>query len=307
MIRAQKRTGATSNPTLISGYSLATTTILLVSYRGLMHEALRPSVVPETSSVPAAIPAEQQTLFREVLALLEHNGIAYAVAGAFALQEHTGIYRDTKDLDLFLTAENAALALQHLREQGYECEVCDPVWLFKAHRNGFFVDLITGMSNAAIVVDDSWIRLARPALVHGIQTRVLAAEELVASKLFIARRERFDGADIAHVIYGTRGKLDWERIRRLAGEHWEILFWALVLFRYVYPAQTAYVPSDLWHDLVCRFQDAISRSDTTAKFRGSLVDDKMFAIDVNEWGFENLMQEYRERRLKHLPAMRNTP
>ena len=32
-----------------------------------------------------------------------------------------------------------------------------------------------------------------------------APEELLASKLFVIRRERFDGADIAHVIYGTRG------------------------------------------------------------------------------------------------------
>jgi len=44
------------------------------------------------------------------------------------------------------------------------------------------------------------------------QTRVLAAEELIASKLFIARRERFDGADVAHVIYRTQGTLDWQRV-----------------------------------------------------------------------------------------------
>jgi len=66
------------------------------------------------------------------------------VAGAFALLEHTGICRDTKDLDVFLTPENSALALQYLREDGFACEVCDPVWLFKAHRDAFFVDLITG-------------------------------------------------------------------------------------------------------------------------------------------------------------------
>jgi predicted nucleotidyltransferase len=267
-----------------------------------MHDALRPNVVPETSSVPAAIPREQKSLFREVLALLEQKGVSYAVAGAFALQEHTGICRDTKDLDLFLTPESAALALQYLREAGFDCEVCDLVWLFKAHRDAFFVDLITGMSNAAILVDDSWIRLATPAVVHGVQTRVLAAEELVVSKLFVARRERFDGADIAHVIYGTQGKLDWPRILRLVGEHWEILLWALVLFRYVYPAQTQYVPAEVWRDLLSRFQDAVAHPDLTAKFRGSLVDDKMFAIDANEWGLDNLMEEYRERRLSSLPG-----
>jgi predicted nucleotidyltransferase len=282
------------------GAALANNRRYWLHIRGLMHDALRPNIVPETSSVPSAIPREQKSLFCEVLTLLEQKGVSYAVAGAFALQEHTGICRDTKDLDLFLTPESAALALQHLREAGFECEVCDLVWLFKAHRDAFFVDLITGMSNAAILVDDSWIRLASPAVVHGVQTRVLAAEELIVSKLFVARRERFDGADIAHVIYGTRGELDWPRILRLVGEHWEILLWALVLFRYVYPAQTQYVPAVVWRDLLSRFQEAVAHPDLAAKFRGSLVDDKMFAIDANEWGLENLMEEYRERRLSSL-------
>jgi len=266
-----------------------------------MRERPQSNGVPETSSAPPLVPRKQQALFREILALFEKKHISYAVAGAFALREHTGICRETKDLDLFLTSDNATLAFQHLREKGFECEVCDPVWLFKAHRNGFFVDLITGMSNAALVVDDSWIKRARPAVVCEAQTRVLAAEELLASKLFVTRRERFDGADIAHVIYGTRGKIDWVRVLSLAGEHWEILFWALVLFRYVYPAQTHYVPADLWRELLSRFQEAISHPDPAARFRGSLVDDKMFAIDLNEWGLDNLVEEYRERRLGSIP------
>ncbi len=250
------------------------------------------------------IPEAQQRLFREVLNLFEDKkGIAYAVAGAFALQKHTGIYRYTKDLDIFLTPANARLALDRLQDSGFDCEIRDPVWLAKAHRGNFFVDLITGMSNGVVVVDDSWIERARPAIVHGIRSRVLSAEELLASKLFVVRRERFDGADIAHIIYASRGQLDWERIVQLAGLHWEILFWALVLFRYVYPAQTHYVPASVWQDLIGRFQDAVYRPDPTAKFRGSLVDDKMFAIDVNEWGLENLLLEYRDRRLRALAAV----
>src|SRR5439155_446590 len=83
------------------------------------------------------------------------------------------------------------------------CEVCDPVWLAKAHRDEYFVDFITGMSNAALTVTDSWITRARPAVILGLPTRILAPEELLASKLFVVRRERFDGADIAHIIYAT--------------------------------------------------------------------------------------------------------
>jgi hypothetical protein len=154
-------------------------------------------------------------------------------------------------------------------------------------------------------VDDAWIERSIPAVIHDVPTRVLAGEELLASKLFVTRRERFDGADIAHVIYGTRGELDWQRILYLAGENWEILLWNLILFRYAYPAQTHYVPMDVWQDLLRRFEQAISRPDPSARFRGSLIDDKMFAIDLNEWGFDNVMQEFRERRLQMLPQIEN--
>src|SRR5215469_12136196 len=76
-------------------------------------------VLPETSTAPAPIPAKQEMLFHQVLALFEQNQIAYTVAGAFALREHTGICRDTKDLDVFLTAENVELALDCLRKEGF--------------------------------------------------------------------------------------------------------------------------------------------------------------------------------------------
>ena len=100
-----------------------------------------PESLPVTSSVPAELPEKQEALAREVLVALERQRIPYAVAGAHALLEHTGICRTTKDLDLFLTSEN-------------------------------------GMSNAVFSVDDSSIRNSQPASVFGIQTRVLAPEEI---------------------------------------------------------------------------------------------------------------------------------
>lgn len=255
----------------------------------------REEQIPMTSSVPRKLPPRQQALFREVLTLLNEHELPYAVSGAFALREYTGICRYTKDLDVFLSANHASQALRYLGEHGFECEVRDPVWLAKAHRDGYFVDLITGMSNGVLAVDALWIARAHPADVVGVPTRVLAPEELLASKLFVIRRERFDGADIAHIIYASSGKLDWGRVMQLVGEHWEILLWALVLFRYVYPAQTEYVPRSLWLDLLARLAGEVTTHDPRARFRGSLVDDNMFAIDVNEWGLDDLLRETRER------------
>ena len=222
----------------------------------------------------------------------EHQ-VPYAVSGAFALHQHTGIWRYTKDLDLFLTKQEVSSALELLQQKGYVLEICDPVWLAKAHRDDFYVDLITGMSNGVISVDPSWILRAQSAIVVGVETRVMAAEELIASKLFVTRRERFDGADIAHVIYGTKGKIEWERVLTLVGEHWEILLWALIFFRYAYPAHSDYVPFKLWEDLLTRYMKLVSKNDPKAKFRGSLLDENAFAIDLKEWGLDNVLADYR--------------
>jgi hypothetical protein len=254
----------------------------------------QPGIVPETSSQPSVIPEQQLFLFREILELLEQKKMPYAVAGAFALRQHTGISRDTKDLDLFLTSKNATKALKLLQQEGFECEVCDPVWLCKARAGEYFVDLISGMSNAVVRVDQSWIDRAFDSDVLGIPAKVLAPEELIASKVFVAFRERFDGADIAHIIYAAGNSMDWSRILVLVGEHWQMLLWSLVLFHYIYPSSNA-VPMLIWEELLTKFRADIENPDAKAPFRGSLIDEKMFAIDVHEWKLRDLLEEYREQ------------
>jgi len=256
----------------------------------------KPTELPVSTSLPPEFPEKQQELFREILGTLNHCQVPYTVSGAFALQFHTGIWRNTKDLDLFLPAKDVTSALQCLQAKDFMCEVRDPVGLAKAHRDGYFVDFITGMSNAVFTVDESWIRFSIPAVILGVSTRVLGAEELLVSKLFVLRRERFDGADVVHLIYATHGRLDWKRILYLVGDHWEVLLGALVLFRYVYPASSHYVPADVWQGLLDRFSQQLATPNPAAPFRGSLVDENMFAIDVAEWGMTNMLEKSRTDR-----------
>jgi hypothetical protein len=249
--------------------------------------------VPVSSSQRPAFPPEQESLFREVIELMERNRVPFAVSGAFALHEHTGIWRDTKDLDLFLPAGEVAGALQLLERDGFAVDVPDAVWLAKARRGDYFVDLITGMSNAVVRVDLSWIQRARRAEIFGSYARVLAPEELIASKVFVTRRERFDGADICHVIYKTRGEFSWNRLLDLLGEHWQMLYWHLVLYHYVYPSATGYVPGEVWNELQQRFKVELAHPNRAMDFRGSLVDEYLFNIDVAEWGKRNILEEER--------------
>ena len=262
------------------------------------HGAKMPESSSVTSAIEVPLPPEALGLYHEVLHAMNEHGLPYAVAGAFALQKYTGISRITKDLDLFMRAEDIPAALQHLGQLGFRCETPDPVWLSKAHRGEYFVDLISGMSNAVIVVDDTWMQRTLPALIAGVPSRIISVEDLLASKLFVVRRERFDGADIAHIIYRTHGRLNWQRVLDLAGEHWEMVLWALMLFRYVYPGQTDYVPIDLWQELLSRYMHEIQHPNPDAPFRGSLVDDNMFSIDMKDWGLPDIEREYRDRALQ---------
>lgn len=251
--------------------------------------------LPVSSSLPPAFAPEQERVFRDALVLMNASGLPYAVSGAFALHEHTGIWRNTKDLDLFLPTESLLPALEPFKQNGFETEVRDPIWLGKAWREGYFIDLITGMSNAIIQVDQSWIDRTIRADILGVEAPVLSAEELIASKIFVTRRERFDGADVAHLIYATRDSLDWERVFELVGEHWEILLWSLIFYRYIYPRHANEVPRRVWHQLLEKFENALMNPDLDAPFRGSLIDENMFAIDVQEWGLENEIEKYRDQ------------
>jgi hypothetical protein len=181
-------------------------------------------------------------------------------------------------------------AFEVLVAEGFETYVQDPVWLAKARRGEYFVDLITGVGNATLTVEQSWIDRAKEDKVLDIACKVLAVEEMIASKLFVTRRERFDGADIAHLLRCCAKDLDWDRLCSLTQPHWEMLYWYLVLFAYIYPARVGTIPESVWRNLTELFGRAVTQGNR-GTFRGTLIDPKMFAIDVNEWGERDLYRE----------------
>ncbi len=247
---------------------------------------------------PPVVIAEQRQLFQRVLRALNRGGVGYAVAGAFALQHYTGIWQFTKDLDVCLPAESIDQALTLCRQAGLVTEITDPVWLAKAWAGDYYVDFISGMSNGALGVTPEWIRRGRTAEVLGQPVRLLAPEEIIVSKLFVTRRERFDGGDICHLFYRCGATLDWDHLVRAVGEHWELLAWHLMLFRFIYPAAVAAIlPDGLWLGLLDRLRTAPAGMPA---FRGSLIDPYIFAPDVAEWGLENLEEQSRRRRLEQL-------
>jgi len=76
-----------------------------------------------------------------------------------------------------------------------------------------------------------------------------------------------------------------------------------MFFHYIYPAQSHYVPAEIWRELLARLQHSLAHPDPNAQFRGSLIDELMFAIDVNEWELPNLLEQTRTKRLAEIEAI----
>ena len=126
---------------------------------------------------------------------------------------------------------------------GYETDLAYPHWLAKVHAGDSFVDLIFSSGNAIAEVDDGWFRHARDGEVLGVPVRMTPVEETIWSKAFIMERERYDGADIAHLVHAQASRLDWQRLLRRFGPHWRVLLSHLVLFGFIYPAERGLVPA----------------------------------------------------------------
>jgi hypothetical protein len=81
---------------------------------------------------------------------------------------------------------------------------------------------------------------------------VAPPEESLWSKAFVMERERFDGADVAHIILAHGERLDWDRLIGRFGGHWRVLLAHLVLFGFIYPSMRSKVPPAVLEALVER-------------------------------------------------------
>ena len=246
---------------------------------------------------PFEVPKEHGRLYRRALQALNESEIPYVVSGAFAMYAYTGLWRNTKDLDVFVKRESVGKALLALETAGFDVELTDDKWLGKAKKGDVLIDIIFAAGNMVAVVDDEWMERAKPAHLLGVATQLASPEDLISFKAFICERHRFDGADIAHMVQGLKGKLDWDHLIARMGEHWELLLWHLLFFRYVYPCHTEFVPRRVMDQLFGRYQDLLehpSQLERGEAFRGTLVSQFSFAKDVKE-GYRDLRRELRTR------------
>jgi len=230
---------------------------------------------------------EERDAHRRALAVLQEQVFEPMVGGAYALKTHTGIWRDTKDLDLFLRKDHIERALEALDREGYRTEFTDPLWIAKAFRGAYFIDLIFSSGNGIATVDDLWRRRAETCQVLDREALVVPAEEMIWSKAFIQERERFDGADIHHLLRAKGSEMDWKHLLWRFGErYWEILLVHLITFRFSFPSDKDQVPRWVMAGLLDRLrrrEDEPAGADQIC--RGTLLSRQQYLHETNVEGY----------------------
>jgi hypothetical protein len=249
--------------------------------------------------VEVGLAPDHEATYTLAMSTLNKAGIPYLVSGALAVYCYTDIWRNTKDLDLFLRPEDRDRALLALAKAEYRVEVSVESWLAKAYAGDMVIDLITGSGNVLIPVDDSWFESAVPANVFGVQTLLVSATDLIWIKAYVAGRERFDASDIAHLIRRAPGWIDWHRLLDRFDGHWELLLMYLNYYRFVYPGARGNIPDWVMEHLAGQLvADLNHPEETPFPFRGPLLDRFSYLVDIMKWGEPDAREALaRERHL----------
>lgn len=230
---------------------------------------------------------------RRSVAALHRAEIPFLIGGAYVVEVYAGVSRSTKDFDLYVRPHHVKAALAALAGAGYETELTFPHWLAKAKYGEDIVDLIFRAGNGLCKVDDSWFDHARHDELLGVPAKLCAPEEMIWMKAFIMERERFDGADIAHILRCYAAEMDWPRLVRRFDSDWRVLLSHLILFGYAYPGERARIPAPVLEGLIARLRNEAKTPGPERLCRGTLLSRQQYLVDVQDWGYIDARLEER--------------
>jgi hypothetical protein len=243
-------------------------------------------------SSPPDLDPKTADFYRTALGALLAAGVEFLVGGAYALERYTGIARHTKDFDIFVRPRDCRRALDVLAGVGCQTDIPFGHWLGKAFSGDDFIDVIFSSGNGVAEVDDRWFAHAVADEVLGLALKLCPPEETIWSKAFIMERERYDGADVAHLLRAQGGRLDWKRLLERFDTHWRVLLSHLVLFGFIYPSDAPTIPSWVLLELTRRLESEVAAPPPPDRIcRGTMLSRGQYLVDIDRWG-------YRDSRLR---------
>lgn len=226
--------------------------------------------------------------YRHALSTLQAAHIPFLVGGAYALEYYTGIVRHTKDFDIFVRPRDYDRVGQVFTSAGYQTDLTFPHWLGKVICGDDYIDIIFSSGNGICGVDDEWFTHAVEADILGLSLCLCPPEEMIWSKAFVSERERYDGADVAHMLRACGATLMWPRLLQRFDTYWRVLLSHLVLFGFIYPAERSQIPEWVMRGLLYRLQHELQETSPENQLcQGTLLSREQYLTDVARWGYQD--------------------
>jgi hypothetical protein len=230
---------------------------------------------------------EPYPFYRRVVTEMRRAGIPFLLGGSFALACLTAIRRSLKDLDILVRRKDWDRTLDFFAGLGMRVERTHPHWLGKAvNGNGLYVDVIYASGNGLCAVDDGWFERAIPVRVLDNDLLANPVEEMIWSKSYVMERDRYDGADVAHLFHAWAGRIDWERLLSRFGGHGLLLFSHVALFDFIYPDSRDKIPQEVREELAARATRGIA-SGPPRLCRGTLLSALEYEDDITRGGYND--------------------
>jgi hypothetical protein len=154
--------------------------------------------------------AEIEHALKRAAAALRDADIPFLLGGSLASWARGGP-QTRHDLDLIIKPQDAERALETLKEAGMRPERPPEDWLLKAWDGDTLVDLI--YCPKGLPVDDELIARGEELSVLGMDIRVMALEDVMATKLLALTEHSLRYESLLQIARALREQIDWPAVR----------------------------------------------------------------------------------------------
>jgi hypothetical protein len=154
--------------------------------------------------------AEIEHALKRAAAALREAGVPFLLGGSLASWARGG--PETRhDLDLMIKPEDVERAVEALTEAGMRSERPPEEWLVKVWDGDTLIDLI--YCPKGLPMDDDVIARGEELSVLGMEIRVMALEDVIATKLMALTEHSLRYEGLLQIARALREQIDWDTVR----------------------------------------------------------------------------------------------
>ncbi len=152
---------------------------------------------------------------KKAVGALREAGIPFVLGGGLAAWARGGPSSD-HDVDLLVKPEDVEPAIRVLEESGMRTEKPPEGWLLKAYDGDVLIDVIYDPATGPVT--DEVIERADELEVVSTRMRVMALEDILATKLLALNETHLDMKGALEMARSVREQVDWVEVRERTKE-----------------------------------------------------------------------------------------